>query len=118
MRAPEQPSSDVDNFTAYRGSEAPFDAVLMNPPFSLPGPGGARMDAQHVRAALSMVGRGGTLVALMSQGSDSPTDAPRRALHDALASGWRAQWYPLEAGGFRMSGTDVPTVLLVAERVA
>ena len=90
-----------------------FDAVVMNPPFGIEGK--QHLDAEHVMHALGFVRPGGTLVAIMSPGSVQPTSVKRRALHDALA-GWEVAWEPVDAKRFRISGTDTPTVILVARR--
>lgn len=90
-----------------------FDAVVMNPPFGIEGK--QHLDAEHVTRALSFVRHGGTLVAIMSPGSMQPTSARRKNLHASL-SGWEVMWEPVDAKRFRISGTDTPTVILVARR--
>lgn len=89
-----------------------YDAVVMNPPFAVEGM--RQADAVHVEHALRFLRPGGRLVALMSPGSvDASTGRRRAALHAAL-QGFGVQWVPVEAGRFRISGTDTPTVMLVA----
>lgn len=90
-----------------------FDAVVMNPPFGIEGK--HHLDAEHVTRALSFVRPGGTLVAIMSPGSVQPTSARRENLHASLV-GWEVMWEPVDAKRFRISGTDTPTVILVARR--
>ena len=95
--------------------EARYDVVVMNPPFSVEG--SRTSDAEHVRHALAFVRRGGRLVAIMSPGSVQADNRKRASLHDALTqASWSVRWEPVEAGRFRMSGTDIPTVILVADR--
>ena len=90
-----------------------YDAVVMNPPFAVEGM--RQADAAHVAHALGFLRPGGRLVALMSPGSvDASTGRRRAALHEALR-GFQPQWMPVEAGRFRISGTDTPTVILVAQ---
>lgn len=90
-----------------------FDAVVMNPPFSI---GSSHYtDALHVLHALAFVKPGGRLVAIMSPGSSRADNPRRRALHEALA-GWRTSWESVDAKRFRISGTDVASIILVAER--
>lgn len=91
-----------------------YDRVVMNPPFAIEGR--QTTDAEHVTHALGFVRPGGRLVALMSPGSTEPSNARRKALHAALA-GWHVTWTPVDPGRFRISGTDTPTVILVADRV-
>jgi len=89
-----------------------YDAVVMNPPFAVEGM--RQADAVHVEHALRFLRPGGRVVALMSPGSvDASTGRRRAALHAAL-QGFGVQWVPVEAGRFRISGTDTPTVMLVA----
>lgn len=90
-----------------------FDRVVMNPPFAI---GSKRhVDEAHVVHALRFVGPGGRLVAIMSGGSDRADSRP--TLHRALA-GWSVEWQRVEAGRFRISGTNVPVVILIADRNA
>lgn len=102
----------VGDFTA-QPPDPSYDRVVMNPPFSLPGE--RQSDAAHVLHAMGFVAPGGRLVALMSPGSAEPSGRRRAALHGALAA-WPHHWEPVDAGRFRVSGTDTATVLLVAER--
>lgn len=93
--------------------EGGFDVVVMNPPFSV----GSKhyTDVDHVLHAMRFVRPGGRLVAVMSSGSVEPSNKKRAELHAAL-SAWSHRWEPVEAKRFRISGTDVPSTILVAER--
>ena len=92
-----------------------YDAVVLNPPFAAFGV--RQIDAAHVEHALKFVRPGGRLVALMSPGSVNASSGRRRAaLHQALQGlGFSTQWMPVASGRFRISGTDTPTVMLVAQ---
>lgn len=73
-----------------------FDAVAMNPPFTM------RADIRHIRHALTFLRSGGTLAALCF---DTPSrEAALRPLCET--------WQKIPAGTFRAEGTEVPTVLL------
>lgn len=77
-----------------------FDAVAMNPPFTM------RADIRHIRHALTFLRPGGTLAALCF-------DTPSRetALRPLCAT-----WEKIPAGAFRSEGTNVPTVLLTIKQ--
>ena len=73
-----------------------FDAVAMNPPFTM------RSDIRHILHALKFLKTGGALVALCM---DTPhREKALRHLAD--------HWEPIPAGAFRSEGTNTATVLL------
>jgi SAM-dependent methyltransferase len=73
-----------------------FDAVAMNPPFTM------RSDLRHIRHALEFLRPGGRLAALCM-------DTPHRsAALEHIADTWQR----IPAGAFRGEGTNVPTILL------
>lgn len=88
-----------------RDFPAPFDAVLMNPPFA------KKADIAHVLHATTFVKRGGHIVAIMGASltfrQDAKTDA-FRAMLDARG----ASIQPLPAGSFKESGTGVNAVMV------
>ena len=111
----------------------PYDRIIMNPPFSVPGTPMA--DVVHVTRALELLAPGGRLVACMSPawlgGSSQHAQAFRLRLGlppgctplgdgsmvqvNAPGTGllsWR--WHANPPGSFRESGTDVSSGLLVA----
>lgn len=92
-----------------------FDAVVMNPPFSVEGR--RYTDAEHVLHAMGFVRPGGHLVAIMSPETPRRSDKKSTELRERLA-GWSARWEAVDPGRFRMSGTDIPVVILVARRPA
>lgn len=73
-----------------------FDAVAMNPPFTM------RADIRHILHALKFLRTGGTLAALCM-------DTPHR---EKALRHMAATWQQVPAGAFRAEGTNVPTVLL------
>lgn len=73
-----------------------FDAVAMNPPFTM------RSDIAHILHALRFLAPGGTLAALCMN-----TPHRARALRDICAT-----WEPIPAGVFRSEGAGVASVLL------
>lgn len=77
-----------------------FDAVAMNPPFTM------RADIRHILHALEFLKPGGRLAALCL---DTPN---REKVLRPLASEWRK----ISAGAFGKEGTSVPTVLLTIDR--
>ncbi|KPM55631.1 hypothetical protein ACG83_10080 [Frankia sp. R43] len=90
----------------------PFDAVVMNPPFALPGAPSAWID--HVELAWSLLRPGGRLTAIVPAGFTYRADRRHRALRERVADlgGWRA----LPEKSFAASGTDVATVVIWMEK--
>lgn len=86
-----------------------FDAVVMNPPFSVPGTQFADID--HVLHAMRFLRPGGVLVAIMSPGTPSRTNAKTTRFLAAI-EGLSPQWTMADPKQFRMSGTDVPVAIL------
>lgn len=72
-----------------------FDAVAMNPPFTM------RSDIRHINHALDFVKPGGRVAALMLH-----TDHRVNALRDDATD-----WIELPPGAFKSSGTNVATIL-------
>ena len=82
----------------------PFDAIVMNPPFSK----GA--DVRHVRHAATMLAPGGRLAAVMSAGVTFRSDRLFREFREwADEAGGHIE--PLPDDTFRECGTSVRTVL-------
>jgi protein-L-isoaspartate O-methyltransferase len=99
---------DCCDFTE-REPEPDFDRVLMNPPFE------KGQDADHVRIAFAHLKAGGRIVAIMSPGpffrSDDRARSFRRWFEEI-----GGEKYDLPAGSFKVSGTDVATVLVVIDK--
>jgi len=116
--APRGVNVRAGDFLAYMAENladdgGPFDAVVMNPPFSV---GGRRYtDVDHVRHALRLVRPGGRVVAIMAPTTPTRDDAKTRSFREEIRA-WRPTWEPVEPKRFRLSGTDVPTVLLTLTR--
>lgn len=77
-----------------------FDAVIMNPPFTM------RSDIRHVLRALQFLRPNGTLAALVMD-----TSHREKALRHLSTT-----WEKIPAGAFKSEGTNVPTVMLSITR--
>ena len=96
-----------EEFLAHRSG--PFDAIVMNPPFS------KRADIVHVEHALGLLASGGALVSIMSAGVVYRDDQLARDFRARVESlGGRFEENP--DGSFLESGTGVRTVTLVIPR--
>jgi predicted RNA methylase len=105
--------SEVDDFLTIDPTHAAFDRVAMNPPFTKCGLGDG---LDHVLHALKFLKVGGKLGAIMPNGILFREDRRHRAFRDALPYG--TTFTELPEGAFKESGTNVRTVLVVAERVS
>lgn len=81
----------------------PFDVVLMNPPFS------GQQDINHVLGALSLLKRGGNLVAIMSPTAFTRTTKKTELFLDAISL---HDYATTEIPSGTFEHTDVRTVLL------
>jgi hypothetical protein len=92
-----------------------FDAVVMNPPFTLPGQRYAW--AEHLALAWDRLLPGGRLRAIVPAslefGRQRPVAAVRALITDAGGS-----WRKTGTGAFRMSGTDVHTLIVETTKAA
>ena len=80
-----------------------FDCVVMNPPFT------KNQDVKHVRHALTMLRPGGRLVAIMA---GNTTRLPFTKLFQHASDICRDyQWFEVDAGAFKSSGTMVRTII-------
>jgi 16S rRNA G1207 methylase RsmC len=77
-----------------------FDAVVMNPPFTM------GTDVKHVRHALTFLAPRGRLVAVCANGPKQ-----RAALRPIAA-----QWIDLPAGSFKSEGTNVNAAIVVIDK--
>ncbi len=93
---------------------APFDKVVMNPPFD------RGRDCDHVRHAYQFLKPGGVLVAVMSARAEWSEDKRHKALHRIIdkctAIYGNRKWIDLPAGSFAHAGTNVNTVLLAIRK--
>lgn len=76
-----------------------FDAVAMNPPFTM------RSDVRHILHALTFLRPGGRLVAICLAGYQ------RRETFDTFG-----EWIDLDAGTFKEAGTNVPTAMIIVKK--
>jgi predicted RNA methylase len=90
------------DFMTYTPSQ-PFDAVIMNPPFS------KRREIKHVLRALDLLKPGGFLAAVMSVALIQRTDALTSSLRAILEAG-NAEILRNPKGAFKSSGTMVDTI--------
>lgn len=86
------------DFNDYEPTE-PYDAVLMNPPFS------DRRDAEHIQRAFGMLKPGGRLVAIAGEGVFNGSDKKAQAFRDWL-DGLGAEIEALPESTFK--GADLP----------
>ncbi|MGS2807777.1 hypothetical protein [Nocardia sp. MW-W600-9] len=89
-----------------------YAAVVMNPPFALPGQPTVWMD--HLYTAWDLLEGGGQLLALAPNGYTYRADRDHAAMRDFITA--HGGHEPLPAAAFTTSGTDTDTVLLHARR--
>lgn len=82
-----------------------FDLVVMNPPFD------RERDVDHVSHAWKFLRPGGSLVAIMSAGTEWRETKKARAFRELMKKNG-ARWFDLPMGAFREVGTEVSTTLL------
>lgn len=78
-----------------------FDRIIMNPPFS------NSQDAKHILHAYSLLKDGGTLVSVAS----SSIQTREGKVYDELRE-LPIEWFEVNSGAFKESGTMVNTVIL------
>lgn len=88
---------------------APFDAVLMNPPFE------RGQDLEHVARAFYHVKPGGRLVAIMGAGVMFRQDRKYSAFR-AMTEERGGEFVEIPAGAFKESGTGVASVMLILRK--
>lgn len=91
--------------------EAKYHRVLMNPPFA------GQADIDHVTHAMKFLLPGGKLVAIMSAAVAFRTNAKTEAFR-ALVEANHGDINGLPAGSFKVSGTDVNTVIVTMRRAS
>ena len=100
-----------DDFTAYNPGPV-YDAVMMNPPFSLEGDKLAYIT--HIGHAWSLLKSGGVLGAIVPTGW---TFAQNRKANDFLDFVTEyGGWEEVEAGAFKESGTGIPTIVVALSK--
>ncbi len=88
---------------------AEYDLIAMNPPFD------RDRDIDHVHHAFKFLKPGGTLVAIMSAGTEFHETRKAQAFRDEMKA-HGARWQDLPAGSFREAGTEVNTLLLTVKK--
>jgi hypothetical protein len=89
-----------------------FDAVVMNPPFAVPGQPTIWID--HVRLAFGLLADGGRLVAIVPAGLVYRQDRRHREMRDLVAEHGGFEMLPEDA--FTSSGTSIRTAVLWLDR--
>jgi hypothetical protein len=98
------------DFLQYEPTK-PFDRILANPPFT------KQQDIKHVNHMLDCLAVGGRLVTVMSSGFEFRADKLTIGLKDRLDESCDWHSFALPEGSFKESGTNVSTILLVADKL-
>lgn len=88
--------------------ERPFDRIVMNPPFA------KQQDIDHVQHAWSMLAPGGTLVAIMSKGSEFNRNRKGKAFQQLVDR--YGHIFDNAENAFKESGTGVRTITVVLDK--
>lgn len=86
---------------------SPFNAVVMNPPFT------GDQDLAHVMHSLNFVRRGGLVVAITSPGWTFGETKVRKEFREFMRD---HKWYKVEVGAFKESGTQVGSMICVIRK--
>lgn len=105
-------SSTFEDFIAHRWDGRPYDAVVMNPPFALPGK--PRAGVEHVLAAWDLLAPGGYLVAILPDTLASTSNRLIRRLGDLIDE--HGEIRKLPAAAFRESGTYARTCCITMRK--
>lgn len=95
--------SEASDFTEME-PQAMFDRILMNPPFE------QGQDAKHTMHAWSFLKPKGILVSILAGNALQRRDGAFAKWFDEV----NAERYPIPAGAFKESGTDVASVMVLA----
>lgn len=102
--------STLEEYAA--GAPGPFDAVVMNPPFSVPGNRTIWVD--HVLAAWSLMAPGGHLVAIVPAGFAHRTDRKHRQARELIDAHGGTEDLPADT--FKASGVTVQACVVWATK--
>ncbi|MEV0766126.1 class I SAM-dependent methyltransferase [Nocardia sp. NPDC050435] len=103
----------VSTFEQFASTAPPqFAAVVMNPPFALPGRPTVWID--HLHIAWSLLGEGGRLLAIAPGGYTFRSDRRHQAVRALITR--HGGHTDLPSGTFSSAGTQVNTVILHARR--
>lgn len=86
-----------------------YDRIVMNPPFD------KGLDIFHVSHALNFLRPKGTLVAIMSAGTEFRSTIQARTFRNQVDA-LEGTWIDLPPGSFASSGTQVNTVMIIVHR--
>lgn len=86
-----------------------YDRIIMNPPFD------RERDIDHVTHALDFLKPGGTLVAIMSAGTEFRETKKSKAFRNLMEQ-MKASWYDLPPGSFSEVGTNCNTLFIVVTK--
>lgn len=87
-----------------------FDRILLNPPFE------NQQDIDHVYAAYSLLNPGGSIVAIMSAGTEYRTNKKALEFREWLEDGYIGSIERLPSGSFKESRTNVDAVYVVIDK--
>ena len=97
----------VGDFLDFTATD-PYDRVVMNPPFSVPGR--AQADIDHVLHAFDLLAPGGRLVAIMSGGVCFRENVKSKAFRQLVVE--YGEFLDVADGAFAESGTGVRTCIV------
>jgi hypothetical protein len=86
-----------------------YDLIIMNPPFDM------QRDIDHVTHAWKFLKPGGTLISIMSAGTEFRENKKAKAFR-AMLERHRARWTDLPAGTFSSVGTNVNTCYIRVQK--
>lgn len=86
-----------------------YDRIIANPPFT------KNQDIDHVRLMYKALKEGGRLVSIMSPHWRFANDKKSKEFREWIKS-IDAEWYPLEAGLFKESGTNIETLYIIIDK--
>lgn len=98
-------NTHIGNFLEY-DTAGKWDRIVMNPPFT------QQQDIQHVEKALPLLAPGGILVSVMSAGVKFRTNKRATQFKEKLSTFKAYEFIDLPEGAFKVSGTNVNTVIL------
>lgn len=101
--------AEADFLTWLPAGYTPIEAVVMNPPF------GRGEEVRHLARAMDLLRPGGRLVAIMPASLTFRQDRAFVGVRTVIES-WRGTIEPLPDGTFAEAGTQVRTVLVVADK--
>ncbi|WP_082393604.1 MULTISPECIES: methyltransferase [Nocardia] len=103
----------IDGFDEFAATAEPgYAAVVMNPPFALPGRATVWMD--HLYTAWNLLDQGGQLLALAPENYTYRADRDHHAMREFITA--HGGYESLPPGSFATSGTGTAAVLLHARR--